>query len=173
MFSNIELSCVSAHTGDGYCTSGVCLWVWGPPAASAERCGINGKWKLHTPVWLHRRTRMFQLEVLESCAVPGDSRLQDTNLFKTQDAKWTSGMYCRLSEDASTSPLLLGDLICQVRWLPINKFERAQGPLDFFHREVNFVYRDIYLVLNNLMFSIIYIQCFLCFIFVMYFGLCM
>lgn len=78
------VSCVSACRGDGFWTSGVCVWVWGPPAASSERCGFNGRWKLHTPIWLHCWTCVFQLEVLESCAVPEDAKAQDTNQFKTQ-----------------------------------------------------------------------------------------
>lgn len=160
-----SVPCVSACTGDGFCTSGDCVWVWGPPAASSERCGVNGRWKLHTPVWLHCWTCVFHLEMLESpystrrLAGPGHKHVQNT------DTKRTTGIYPPLSEDTSPFPLVLWGLISQVKWLLLMNLRGHKGP-QFFHREVNYVYRDINLVLNNLMFFIIYIQClYFCYVF--------
>ncbi len=145
--------CVSAWRGDRLWTSGVCVWVWGPPSASSERCSTNGRWKLHTPVWLHRWTRVFQLEVLESFAVPENSQVQEP-LFKLKDTERTTGTSLPISEDATSFSSCFGGFDLSSWVTPYSWIWEC--PQAFFHGEVNFVYRDVYLVLNNLKMYVFY-----------------
>lgn len=73
-----SVSRLSAWRRDPFWTSGVCLWVWGPPSASSERRSADGRRQLHTPLWLHCWTCVFQLEVPNSRGTQASVQTLDT-----------------------------------------------------------------------------------------------
>lgn len=82
--------CLSAWRGDGFWSSGVRVWVWGPAPASSDRCGSDGRRKLHASVWFHSRTCVFQLDVGESCWSQRTRKSRRKTFVWNTDAKRTS-----------------------------------------------------------------------------------
>lgn len=142
----------SAWWGEHYWTSGICVRVWGPPAASSERCGSTGRWRLHAPVWHYYRTGVFQLE--------DEKRLSHQTLrTKSWIPRGQLEQLLRLSQCSRFSfLLLLFGGICSLRlsdstFLSLRGHKRPQISL----WRIYFVYRDIGLVLNNLKMYVFFI----------------
>lgn len=91
------------------------------------------------------------------------------------DPNEAAGTALSVSEDVTSFSFLFWRILSLK--LSDSIFMNSRGhkrPQAFFHREVNFVYRDVYLVLNNLkmyvLYPLLYNGVIFCLIFVMYFG---